>query len=158
VTEELTMALSTDDQTFAPTTSTNPPAGPPRADTTARSRASAIAGWIIVVAAVAAVAALTVAVLRPDAARPVDVNARTVARHGSVAAIDHLDQRLIRARTNTPSQTVARYGSVAAADHRDLQAAIARTHTVSQTVATSGSVAAVEHREERAEDQATTGG
>ncbi len=73
--------------------------------------------WAGVGIAIAAVAGLGVAVLRPDAASPAHDNARTVARYGSIAAIDHRDQQAALNRAMT--HTVAEHGSIAAIDHAD---------------------------------------
>ena len=59
--------------------------------------------------------ALGVAVLRPDTATPAHDNARTVARYGSIAAIDHRDQQA--ALNQAMTRTVAEHGSIAAIDH-----------------------------------------
>ena len=111
------MALSTDDTTFTLITEATPTEAPP----TPRPprRRNHVLGWIGVGIALLAVAALAVAVLRADSPTSVDDNARTVARHGSVAAIDHRDLAVVASRRNSPSQTVAGHGSVAAIDHHD---------------------------------------
>jgi hypothetical protein len=67
------------------------------------------------------VAVLAVALLHPHPASRSDDLARTIAAHGSVAAIDHRDQQRSTLRTAT-SYTVAAHGSVAAIDHRDRRA------------------------------------
>ena len=112
------MALSTDDTTFTLITEATPTEAPPT-PRPPRRRRNHVLGWIGVGIALLAVAALAVAVLRSDSPTSVDDNARTVARHGSVAAIDHRDLVVVGSRPNSPSQTVARHGSVAAIDHHD---------------------------------------
>ena len=106
------MALTTDEPIL--TSTVQPPATSPETPRPHRRR-STIVGWVGVGIAVAATAAVSIAVLRPEPDRPVDDNLRTVIEHGSITAIDHrLDlQRL------APPTAGLRCRSVAYADQPD---------------------------------------
>jgi hypothetical protein len=116
------MALSTDDPTLA-TTTEQAPTREPVTDPSRPShgRRNAVLGWAGVGIAVAGVAALAIAVLRPETSPPVHhhTESRVVAEHGSVSAIEHRDELIIAPGANSASHTVAEHGSISAIEHRD---------------------------------------
>jgi hypothetical protein len=116
------MALSTDDPTLATATEQAPTRGPVTDPSRpSHGRRNAVLGWTAVGIAVAAVAALAIAVLRPEPSPPVHANreSQVVAEHGSINAIEHRDELKLAARANSESRVVAEHGSINAIEHRD---------------------------------------